>query len=706
VRLVARRAGRAVAGAVGLYVALRLVTHSAPPRFGFYVYGAIVGLLYALVAFGLILIHRANRIVNFAIAEIGAAAAALGLLLIKSRYHVPYLLALAITLATAVLAGLVVEVTIIRRFARSPRLILSVATIGIGFVFAGIQLVLPKAITGNIVDPAPPRTPLTGLKADLWGVTLDANFLLIVIAVVGVVIGLSLFFRFTDIGLAVRASAENSERASLLGIPVRRVSTVVWIIAAAMAGLGVFLRGPVIGLPVGAQLGPTVLLFGLAAAVLARMESFTVALGAAMAFGVIEQVLYAWNRDPSLGAALVLPILLASMLFQRGTTSRGRDTGMATWSLAKEFRPIPPELKATPEIRAGLPIALGALLVAALLAPLGMSLFQQNVASVVVIYGIVGVSLVVLIGWAGQISLGQWGFVGFGGATAGFFAAHLHADFFVSILAAGVVGGLAAVAIGVPALRIQGLYLAVTTLAFAIAVQVYVVSPNYASWLLPDRSLGITRPLVYGRFDLGDDRTFYYLTLVVLALALLSARSLRNSRTGRVLVASRDNERGAQSYGVSVARARLTAFAYSGFWAGLAGGLFAYQEGNIDTLAFGAGVSFDVLIMVVIGGLTSLPGAILGTLVIGYLKYGNLSEQTQFFATGVGVLVILLFQPGGLAQTLYDARDRLLRLVADRHGIHVPSLVADSRAGVDVEPGPPDGGDVVVAAAEHAEAAA
>jgi branched-chain amino acid transport system permease protein len=319
---------------------------------------------------------------------------------------------------------------------------------------------------------------------------------------------------------------------------------------------------------------------------------------------------------------------------------------------------------------------LAAVVVLAVGAPSVLDTFRRNIVSVVVIYAIVGVSLVVLTGWAGQISLGQFGFVGVGAATAAGMYSHVHADFMVCLVAAGLVGAVAAVVIGLPALRIQGLYLAVTTLAFAIAVQVYVLSPEYSAWLLPKRSEGVPRPLLYGRFDLASDRNYYWFALVVLVLAVLSARALRKSRTGRVLVAARDNARGAQSYGVSIARARLTAFAVSGFWAALAGGLFAFHQGAIDGQAYDPRFSLLMLTVVVIGGLTSLPGAILGAVFIGWTRY-YLSGPAQVLVGGGATLLLLMFVKGGLAQLLYATRDAWLRWVAARRGIDVPSLVAD-----------------------------
>jgi hypothetical protein len=190
----------------------------------------------------------------------------------------------------------------------------------------------------------------------------------------------------------------------------------------------------------------------------------------------------------------------------------------------------------------------------------------------------------------------------------------------------------------------------------------------------------IERPVLYGHYSIASPKSYYYVTLFFFLLCLMSARSLRRSRAGRVIIAARDNENGAQSYGVSIPRARLAAFAISGFWAALAGALFVYHQEAIDSAAFSTDRSLELLVVVVIGGLTSLPGAILGALWFGFLRYGPIQGATaQLLTSGIGVLLLLLFLPGGLAQLYYSTRDGLLRWVAQRRGILVPSLVADQR---------------------------
>src|SRR5204862_730776 len=152
---------RTVAGALLLYGALRLFLRNNPPPLGTMAFGAIIGLLYAMVAIGLIVIYRANRIINFAQAAMGAVSAVMAVLLVKV-HHVPYLVALLVCIASAVVSGWLVELLVVRRFARAPRLVLSVATIGVALLFAVVQFYLPQWIGGRrIVDPTPPRTPLS-----------------------------------------------------------------------------------------------------------------------------------------------------------------------------------------------------------------------------------------------------------------------------------------------------------------------------------------------------------------------------------------------------------------------------------------------------------------------------------------------------------------------------------------------------------------
>jgi len=278
--------------------------------------------------------------------------------------------------------------------------------------------------------------------------------------------------------------------------------------------------------------------------------------------------------------------------------------------------------------------------------------------------------------------------MGIGAAVASWLTVTWDWDLSVVILACGLVGAAAATLIGLPALRIRGLFLGVATFAFAIAVSSYLLNQSYVHWLPEGR---IPRNAFLGRIAIDTEARYYYLCLACLLIAIAMVRGIRNSRAGRVLIGVRDNERGAQAYGINVITAKLTAFAVSGFPAAAAGALFVHGQQSLGIQPYAPARSFQVFILVVIGGLGSIPGALLGPVVIeGFEYFRSVFPETIrnilfFLTTGLGLLAILLFLPGGFGQVYYSIRDRILRAIAERRGILVPSLVADSRT-EDVQP--------------------
>ena len=682
-----RRSGpvvRAAALAVGLPVALDLVLPGDLP-IGVVLYGAVIGALYGLIAIGIVLVHRANRVVNFAQAGLGAVPAVVALLLVTDK-GLPYVLALPVLVVGSLVLGAAVYLGIVRRFTSSPRLVLAVVTIGVAQLLAYVEFHTPRLISGEVLPPQVFPTPFGGFTFEFGGTVFTGDHITAVVVCAACVTGLAAFLRFTRVGVAVRASAENGERAALLGIPVQRLSVLVWAIAALLSALGVFLRAPLVGLPIGTIIGPSILLFALAAAVIAKLESMPAAFGAGIGLGVVDLAVFYTTRNSRLSEAVLLPVILVALLVQRRGLSRAQDGGASSWRAVGEARRIPHELRGVREVVNARQAAAALTLVVALGLPFAVGDLYRNDASLVLIYALVAVSLVVLTGWAGQISLGQFAFVGIGAAVAGGLAADRGQDFFVTLAAAGAVGAAVAVLIGLPALRMPGLYLAVTTLAFAACTQAFLLNRDYFEWLLPDQGNQVLRPVLYGRIDTGDDLAFYYLCLAVLALGLVVARQLRQSRTGRILLAVRDNPKAAQAYGVHVARSKLAAFAVSGWLAATAGALFAYHQGAVDTGAFPVVASLQVFAMAVVGGIASLGGAVVGAVyLIGAQRFPVISQVDliELLATGVGLVVLLTVLPGGLAEIGVRARDAFLRKVAEKHGIHVPSLVADSR-----QPGP------------------
>jgi len=658
-------------GALAVWAVLaRLLAHGLPA--GIVLLGTVLGSLHGLTAIGVVLVYRASRIVNFAQAALGSAVGVLSVL-VFTTWGWNYFVCFALGLVVAAGTGAAVERLVIRRFFWAPRLILTLATIGLAQILGGIELVLPKLFGQPLVTNSF-RTPLSG-RVEVAPVLFTGSHLFIVAVVPAVVAALAWFLRATPAGKGIRAAAENAERAMLLGIPVRTLSTLVWAIAAGLSALAVMLTAPTQPLPPTVLAGPALLLPALAAAVLARMESLPTAFVAGIGIGILQQATFWTTSRSSATDVAFLVVILGALLAQRGRLGRAEDAAVSSWVGAQETTPVPAELAGLPEVVWGRRLAVAAVAAVALAAPAWLSVSQLNlVGTVALIYAVVGVSLVMLTGWSGQLSLGQFAIAGIGAVTAANLLDH-RVDLLLVLPAAAIAGAGAALAVGLPALRIRGLFLGVTTLALAVAMSTYFLNPSYFASILP---LTVDRPVVLTRFALSDERTLYYFTLAVLTVVVVLARNLRASQVGRRLVAVRDNERAAQARGIHALRVKLLAFSASGAVAGVAGALLVLVLQGVGSGDYSPRQSFEAFAMVVIGGLTSVSGAVVGAVVLRSAQY-LIGGGLQLIVTGTGVLLLLLVFPGGLGQLVQRVRDSLLRLVARRRSIEVPSLVADRR---------------------------
>jgi branched-chain amino acid transport system permease protein len=667
---VLRRAAVAVAPFLVLVVGSRLVWRHVP--WGVTLNGAELGLLSSLVAVGLALTFRANRIINFAQADLGIVPSLLASLLILGKGW-SYWFAMPTGLVAAAVLGALVELIFVRRFFAAPRLILTVATIGITQVLVGFSLFMPSWF-GDLrsVQYSPP------VHADFtFGqVAFNGNDAAVFVVAPLVLLALAWFMRASAIGVGLRGSAESANRALLLGVPVKRLHTIVWIISAVLAFIGLFLRAGVVGVSIGQVLGPEVLLPALGAAVIGRMEKMPTIVGAAIGLGVVDQsVKFAWNQDGYRDAVIGLIIVVAVLFAYDRSRNRVGDGDVSTWQASRETRPIPNELRRVREV-VGAQWVLGALVVFGLAAvPLFMGESRVLLAGTIGIFAMIGISLVVLTGWAGQVSLGQVAVVGIAAAAAGSLTTRYHWDMALVMLAAGAIGAVVMTAVGLPTLRARGLSFAVTTLALALVTSSYLLNPQFfSSWLPKGR---IERTRVLGAIAVGSETRFYMLILAMLGLTLVAVRGLRTSRTGRVLIGTRENERAAESYGIDARRAVVIAFAVSGFISGVAGALFVHQQRALDLANFQPAAGLAVFSMVVVGGLGSMSGAIAGAIYVQGINW-FLPSEWSFLATGAGMLLVLMLLPGGLGGAFGDLRDEGLRFFARRRGIRVPSLVADT----------------------------
>lgn len=296
-------------------------------------------------------------------------------------------------------------------------------------------------------------------------------------------------------------------------------------------------------------------------------------------------------------------------------------------------------------------LGLAALVVLALVWPLLAPRYFVFLTSLVLVNAIVAIGLNLLSGYTHQLSFGHAGFLAVGAYTAailGVHAAGLPAP--AALLAAGLVTGAVGVALGVPCLRLEGLYLTMATLAFGFVVTEAILNLEG----LTRGADGLPVPAArLGPWVLGTDAARYYLALAVTAALAAAAVNLTRMRVGRALLAIRESEIAAQASGVPVAAWKTVAFAVSAFYTGVAGGLFAYLVGHLSPDAFDVFLSVDFVVMIILGGLGSVPGSIIGAAVVTLLHDGLAAVQHyRPLVFGLILIACMLFMPGGIAGAL------------------------------------------------------
>jgi len=656
--------------------------------------GAILGLNYGLLAVGLVLIYRTSRVINFAQGQLGVVAA---VFMVKLYYDfgINYWAALVAALGVAAGAGALSEL-VLRRLFNRPRVMVMVATIGLSqvlYLLTLLPFIRPKQLFRAFPVPV-------DWSFHIGTLIFPPGEVVTLIAAPIVALGLAAFIRFSPWGLAMRASAENSESARLSGVWVRRTSTVAWTLAGALSAITAMLASPTQTSTLTEVLSPGLLVLALLAALIGAMVSLPVAFVAGIGVGIVQDLLQ-WNiNNPTSGSATVelilFVLLLLALLVRAASLQKGSRTAeRSSWTTGTlAFRQATVGLRK----RVGTSGVLLTVAAAALL-PLVLSVGRTFLMSQICIYGVIALSLTVLTGWAGQVSLGQFGLVAVGADIT----AHLGGSvpLVLLLLLAGAATAVVSVLVGLTALRIRGLYLAVSTLGFALFMQTSVLATS--CWTMPvlhkkicsglpdPESTLISRPSLFG-LGLTSERAFAWFSLAVLIVSILMVRLWRDRGIGRRLISVRDNEIAAGAAGIPVVRTKLMAFALSGFMAGYAGVCFAFASERFSTDTFDPTVSLLVVSMVVIGGLDSVPGAVLGALyLVGLPAIFGSTPSIQILTSGIGLMAFILYLPGGMAQVMHQVGDLatagVARLQTRRRG-GTPTSTPEAGAGADPAAGP------------------
>ena len=635
--------------------------------------GLIQGLVYSLVAFCLLLIYRATGVINFAHGQIGAFGGYV-MALLQVRYDIAYGLSLPIALLCGVLLGVAAEL-VLRRLFTQPRLLLFVATLGLTQVIQLLQLRLP------IPDEQATNVTFPVLISGNWkvaGINVTGPQLTVLLFVPVLMIFLGWLFHRSAFGMNVRATADNFSAARLAGIGVRSVSTKVWALAGLLAALSALLIAPLQGGSIASvqnALGPKMLLLSLVAAMVGRMKSFTWTLVGGLLAGVIDRFLITWSLSGDLPAGSNIAVLFVVIIVVLFTVGRSASMKDETWQLTSKVRAARVELTKHPLYRVMTLTGFGLIAALALVLPSQVDKASDMLKfSSVPVYLIIALSVTVITGWGGQLSLGQFGFVALGSYLTIYYANELP---YLVALPIGVLWGvIAAVIVGIPALRVKGLYLAVVTLGFGLAIRSwFIVGEKFApggggsAQLNVDRNEGFR--LIFWTVKGKNFDGVYYFTLLMALLSIVVVWRIRKTGIGRSIIATRDNETASAAYTVAPNRAKLLAFGVSGGLAALAGGLLPLVARNaqfkVDGLLFNFDESLRIVSVAVVGGIGSITGALLGTLlIIAVPLFFDGTKQVELFASGFGMLIVLLYFPSGLISIIHAARDNLLNWIARR----------------------------------------
>ncbi len=638
--------------------------------------GVVLGMVFGLVAMGIVLVYRSTRVINFAVANLGLVGSGLWALLGR-QYNVPFWLCAVIAIVVGLLYGALIELAIIRRLFAAPRVIVLVATIGISQLSMLVLIALPDIDVPGAKFPVP-----IGREFIVAGIRIRGPQLTIAIVVPIIAVALGWILNRTALGKAVKASADNADLARLAGISPKAVSTAVWAIGGALATVSLALLGGQSGSSNNLQaLGPSTMVRALAAAVLAGMFSFPRAFAAGIAIGIIEQVV----RFNMLDKPGVFDMLI--FLFVLGAVHRQSRSGVAeakTFSYASKVRPVPERVRSIWWVRSLDRIGFIVLGIGAVILPLVVSQPSRHLTyTIILTFTICALSLTVMTGWAGQLSLGQMAFAGIGAYLTARLVHGLDFDlrigtfrllkagvqplpFPLAIVIAVLVTAAIAALVGVTSLRVRGLYLAVTTFAFAFAATQYIFRLPIMRGRAKD-SVTFKRTPIFG-IDVTKQRPYYYVVLIVTVAVVATIGRLRRSGIARTTIAVRDNPDTAAAYTVSASRVKLRAFALGGGLAALGGALFAANVQTIPTdRFFMVEDSLRLVAVVVIGGIGSVGGAVIGaTWVIGLPALFPGNDIVPLLTSSVGLLLLLLYFPGGFVQLGYALRDAIVRAVERR----------------------------------------
>lgn len=568
--------------------------------------GLPVGCVYGLVAVGLVLAYKTSGVFNFAFGAQAFVSATVFYVLRKDHGWPTVPAALVAIVLCGVVLGLLLDRFIFRLLRSAAPLPRLVTVIGL---MVGIPETV-KAIFGTSTKNAPPSIAWNaGSSYSVAGVTVSADALMTVVVTLIVVVLITSLLRWSAVGLQMRAVVESSRLVQLNGIDAERVAAASWVLSSLLAALAGVLLAPLYAV-VDANHFTLLIVAASAAAVFGRLSSLPLALVGGMVLGSGQQLVahflpldsvLARNIRPSM-PFLMLAVLLLALPGLRRSESVDPLSGVDPPPPAIAVSYLDPRLA-----RMQRALFVGFLGVLALSVGFVLSDYWVHVLAGGIALTTIFLSITIVTGLGGQISLCQASFAGLGAFAAGQLADRWNFPIYGGILLGALVAAALGLLIALPCLRLGGLYLALGTLAFALLVENTLFAER---WLTGgERGVAVPRPLI-GGIDFGGDRAFFFFAFAVFAVCGLVVVVVRRGTTGQYLAALRGSEVAAAAIGINPVRAKLTAFALSAAVAGAGGALYASYLGTARVEDYPAIQGLFWVLLVVTLGSRTVDGAV------------------------------------------------------------------------------------------------
>ena len=595
--------------------------------------GLGVGTLYALAAQGLIVVYRGSGVLNFALGATGIVGAFVYYEL-QFENDWPYLAAALVGICVSAILGMLTHLLIMRQLRRASSLVRVIATLGVLITFQA-AVVLRYGSNARQIPFWLPDDRLT-----LWGdVVITEDRLILFGIACALTLGLWALYKFTPFGFATSAVAENERAASAIGISPDRTAMLNWGLGSAIAAFAAILVIPIITLQVTVM--TSLIVAALAAALVADFRSFPVALLGGVLMGIAQIEANRYVDQIGFGSSIPFLVIIVWLVV------RGRSLPLRDYFLQR-----------LPSVGAGRIywpwLAIGCGIVVLGLATLDT--LWTDAITVTLGVGIVLLSIVVLTGYAGQLSLGQFAIAGFGAWVAGRIVAVHDVPFLLALL----LGVLAAVPLGIifaiPAVRTRGINLAIVTLGLGTAIELMLFRNRDYTGGVQGTQVG--NPHVFGINigSIGNPFRYGIFVLVMLVLATIVVANVRRGRSGRRYIAVRTNERAAASLGINVPAAKLAAFGLSAAIAALGGIVLAFRLSSVSYTSYNNFTSVTYVGLTLVGGLGYLMGPVLGaTLAPAALGqqiletlWDGVGKYIQLIG-GLSILALVLLNQDGVA---------------------------------------------------------